>query len=156
MVGPFYPSALAGELLKGIEWENVPAAVQRSKFQQMDWMIYVQKQTVVKFCKVLLEMNQAVLDAKVDKWCFLTDFERQNLRNLGRFREICSALQETHYPDAFHLWTAEVNNLDYFMLIDKAFVNAITKTSRISPRTKLMAPIDLVRDLGIVQLDPMP
>jgi hypothetical protein len=156
MAGPSFPSSPVGELLKGIAWESVPAAVERSKFQQMDLTIYVQKETVVNFCKVLLEWDQTALDAKVDDWPFLTDFERRNLRDLGRFREICSALHETHYRDAFHLWTAEVNNLDYFLVIDKKFVNVITKTSRIALRTKLMAPADLVRDLGIPQLDPMP
>jgi hypothetical protein len=156
MVWPSYPSSPTGELLSGIDWEDVPAPVERGKFQQMDLTIYARKQTFVKFCKVLLGWNQTALDAKVDEWRFLTDFERNNLRNLSRFQEICSALQETHYPDAFHLWTAEVNKLDYFLVIDQKFINAMTRTSRISLRTKLMAPIDLVRDLGIAQLDPMP
>lgn len=110
---------------------------------------------MVRFCQFLLRMNQAAVESQVDRWPFLSDFERSNLRNLGRFREICDALPETHYPDAFHLWTAEVNDLDYFGVVDKRFLNAITKTSRISPRTKLMAPRDLIQDLGIMSLDAL-
>lgn len=36
MAGLIYGSGVAGEFLAGIEWIHLPAAVERSKFQQID------------------------------------------------------------------------------------------------------------------------
>jgi hypothetical protein len=76
--------------------------------------------------------------------------------NLDRFRELCSGLTRQHYPDADHLWTAEANNLDYFLTADRAFINVMTLTRRLALRSKLISPRDLLAELGGTQLDRLP
>jgi hypothetical protein len=65
-------------------------------------------------------------------------------------------LPENHYRDALHLWTAEVNGLDYFLTADKTFINVMTKTSRVPLPTRPISPSDLLAELGVTQIDPLP
>jgi hypothetical protein len=143
-------------LFGGLKLEHIQAAVERSRVQQMDSSDYVEKATVVKFCRWLLDIKPRAFVERPRALDRFSEFERRNLRNLARFREICSKLTENHHPDAFHLWTAEVNAVDYFVLADQKFINAMTMTSRITLRTKLVSPRELLQDLGIVERDPMP
>lgn len=76
-----------------------------------------------------------------------SDFERSNLKSLGRFTELCANLDETHYPDAFHLWTAEVNNLKFFLTADKKFINVLTETSQVALTTRPISPYDFLQML---------
>jgi hypothetical protein len=146
-----------GDLLKNVKIEYIPSAVERSKFQQMDLREYAKKETFIRFCKLLLEIDYKEFEKR--RLWFLskfTDFERQNIKSLNRFNELCSGLSEKHYPDAFHLWTAEVNSLDYFLRSDHKFINVMTKTGRAQLNTKPIAPVDLLNFLGITEREPMP
>lgn len=149
-------SGIAGDLFRDVRWNHVPAAIERSKFQQMDMDSYTRKETVVAFCKSLLGLDYKAVAARPRFLQRFTDFEQENLRSLDRFRQICAALSENHYPDALHLWTAEVNGLDYFLTADRAFTNVMTKTSRISLTARPIAPVDLLAELGVTKLDPVP
>ncbi|HZK14733.1 MAG TPA: hypothetical protein VFC55_09440, partial [Desulfobaccales bacterium] len=78
------------------------------------------------------------------------------IKSLNRFKELCCALDEKHYPDAFHLWTAEVNGLDFFLTADRKFINVMSKTSRSQLKTKPIAPVDFLDYLGIKEKELMP
>jgi hypothetical protein len=149
-------SGIAGDLFRDVRWSHVPAAIERSKFQKMDMDSYTMKETVVAFCKILLGFDCKAVAARPRFLQRFTDFEQKNLLSLDRFRQICAALSENHYPDALHLWTAEVNRLDYFLTADRAFINVMTKTSRIALTTRPIAPVDLLEVLGVTEMDPMP
>jgi hypothetical protein len=144
-----------GDLLKDVKIDDIPSAVDRSKLQQT--ADFFEKITLIKFCKFLIEVNVRELE-KRQNWFILkfTDFERQNIKSLNRFKELCSALDETHYPDAFHLWTAEVNGLDFFLTADRKFINVMNKTSRAQLKTKPIAPVDFLDYLVIKDREPMP
>ena len=96
----------------------------------------------------------------------LPDYYRQNFANLKRFREICEPItkntkakqdkKDEQIRDAFHLWTAEVNNLDYFLTADKKFINLMTVSSKIDLPTPPIAAATLLEKLGISKLDPLP
>src|SRR5690606_34547538 len=47
-----------------------------------------------------------------------------------RFREIAGAVGDAHVDDAFHLWSAEVADLDSFLTMDRRFLNAIKQQGR--------------------------
>lgn len=149
-------SGITGDLFRDVRWNHVPAAIERSKFQQMDMDSYTRKEAVVAFCKILLGLDYKAMATRPRFLQRFTDVEQENLRSVDRFRQICSALSENHYPDALHLWTAEVNGLDYFLTADRAFTNAMTKTSRILLTTRPMSPVDLLTELGVTEMDPMP
>jgi hypothetical protein len=118
MKGKYRGGNVIGDLLGEVKLVHVPCAIDRSKFQQMDLEQYIEKTTVVQFCKLLFHIDAAALESP---WLIerLTDSELTNLRNLARFRTLCSTLAESQYPDALHLWTAEVNGLDYFLTADR-------------------------------------
>jgi len=156
MKGTYRGGNVIGDLLGGVKLVHVPCAIDRSKFQQMNLEEYVEKTTVVEFCKLLLRLDSSALAES--SWLIerFTDSEVTNLRNLERFRTLCATLDESQYPDAFHLWTAEVNGLDYFLTADRAFINVMTKTARVQLKTKPVAPRDLLDDLGIPGSDRVP
>jgi hypothetical protein len=139
--GTLFPPSLATDSLAGIKIERVRSAIERSKVQQMSFDVYNQKRTRIDFCRWLLCSRDYQQIAKIPTF---SEFERKNLESLDRFREICSGLNEKHYPDAFHLWTAEVNDLDFFLTADKKFINAITET-RIALTTRPVSPCDFLR-----------
>jgi hypothetical protein len=145
-----------GDLLKDVKIDDILSAVERSKFQQMDLIEYSKKETLIKFCKFLLEVDFKEFEKRPRFLSKFTDFERQNLKSLNRFSKLCSSLDETHYPDAFHLWTAEVNGLDFFLTADRKFINVMNKTSRAHLKTKPIAPVDFLDHLGIKDREPMP
>ncbi len=147
---------IIGDLFRGLAFEDVPAAIGRSKLQQMSLDEYAKKETFINFCKYLLGLDYASIQARPGFLRRFTEFEQENFRHLDRFKRICSALTENHYPDAFHLWTAEASGIGYFLTADRAFTNALTMTSRVPLPTRPMSPSDLLTQLGVTQLDPMP
>lgn len=137
-------------------FDNVPVfqarpPVERSRFQQMDMDEYSAKATFVRFCKWLLSLDLAQLNDHPRFSELLGPAEV-----LERFRAICRDLSEEHLPDAFHLWTAEANRLEYFLSADKKFVNVMTLTKRMQLNSAPIAPRDLLRSLGTTTLDPLP
>jgi hypothetical protein len=141
--GTLFPSSLATNSLAGIKIEHVPSAIERSKVQQMTFDTFTLKRTRIDFYRWLIGLRD--YEDEVAKKTGFSDFERKNFKSLDRFRDICSGLNEKHYPDAFHLWTAEVNDLDYFLTADKKFIKAITETSRIALITRPIAPSDFLQ-----------
>jgi hypothetical protein len=109
---------------------------------------------VVKFCKWLLEPNVETLADRLKGQERYPSFLLNNLKAVKRFREICNGLAEKQFPDAFHLWTAEVNNIKYFLTIDKKFINAMTKSKRINLPCRPLSPSDLLDMLEIREHDP--
>jgi hypothetical protein len=104
----------------------------------------VKKEARIKFCKWVLSLDYNSLTKRPAFISRFTDFELRNLESLDRFRQICSGLSEQHYPDAFHLWTAEVNKLAFFLTTDQKFIRAITETSRITFTTRPIPPSEFL------------
>jgi len=129
MKGRYRGGNLVGDLLGEVKLIQVPCPIDRSKFQQMDLAQYIEKTKVIEFCELLLHIDEKVAleSPLLSEW--LTGWELTNLRNVKRFRALCAALDKSQFPDAFHLWTAEVNGLDYFLTADRAFINVMTKTA---------------------------
>jgi hypothetical protein len=142
--GTLYPLSLAAHSLTGVAIDRVPAAVERSKFQQMDFRQFAEKEAFIDYCKWILSLNYKNLMKRPGFSSKFTDFELRNLESLDRFKHICRNLSEKHYPDAFHLWTAEANNLHFFLTADKKFIRAITKTSRVNLTTKPISPSEFL------------
>jgi predicted nucleic acid-binding protein len=155
MRGSFDLRGGRGDLLKDVKIEDIPPAVDRSKFQQTE--DFYENERLIEFCKFLIKVD--IKEFEKRRYWFLsrfTEFERQNLKSLNRFKELCSAIDEKHYADAFHLWTAEVNGLDFFLTADRKFINVMSKTSCSQLKTKPVAPAELLDYLGIKEREPMP
>jgi hypothetical protein len=138
------------DLLTDVPLGLVPPAVERSCFMRMELFKYAEKEVMIQFCKILLTVNREKLVSKSSSLLLgITDFGIQNLKDVQRFKELCHGINETHYPDAFHLWTAETNGLDYFLTADKKFINLMTKTKRIDLQSIPISPQDLVNSMEI-------
>jgi hypothetical protein len=142
--GTFFPVSLAADCLAGVKINRVPAAIERSKFQQMPLKEFAEKGTRIEFCRWLLSLDYREVVKRPAFRSMFSDVELRNLESLNRFKEICAGLSELHYPDALHLWTAEVNDLDFFLTTDKKFFRAITETTRIVKTTQPIFPSDFL------------
>ena len=145
-----------GHLFSDVKFEHVPPPVSRSHFSQtVDLFKYVDGESLARWCKDFLlkldESNPWLAQVK------MTEFERQNLANLRRFKEICQHLvTDDHIRDAFHLWTAEVNHLDFFLTCDKRFINKMTQSTRLTLPSSPICPADFLEQIGIERPDPFP
>jgi hypothetical protein len=85
-----------------------------------------------------------------------SDGFKQALRAVPRLRTLCWKSPPKHLKDIYHIWTAEINEIDYFLTTDCSIIRYFLQTSRAELRTKLVGPSELVRELGVEALDPMP
>lgn len=149
----------AGDLFRSIDYEHVPSAVERSYFwKTIDTGVYASGEGQVNWYKrFLLKVDEHQLLEQLRDYDALPEFDKENLSNLSRLRDICKYLDtEDHIRDAFHLWTAEVNGLDYFLTADKRFINKMTLSTPLDLPTPPISPASLVDICGIKELDPMP
>ena len=147
LCGTLFPSGLVAHCLAGVNIGSVPAAIERSRVQQMSLDTFAEKSTRIDFCRWLLSLDHQELAKRTKLVSMFSDFERRNLESLGRFSELCANLDETHYLDALHLWTAEVNNLKFFLTADKKFINVMTETSQVALTTRPISPYDFLQML---------
>lgn len=148
-----------GDLFRDIKFEDVPAAIERSYFWQTeDLATYSSGVGQAGWYKdFLLKIDEHKMLAAFDEHRPLPNFDRANLLNLGRYREICANLDtDDHIRDAFHLWTAEANKLDFFLTADKKFINKMTLSTKIDLPTPPICPEALLEHLGVSEPDPMP
>jgi hypothetical protein len=92
----------------------------------------------------------------------LDDFEIASLHDLPWFQNLARTLgSRENLPDCFHLWTARRNRLDVFLTLEKKLPRSIEqlKSRRKSPidiRLDVLRPTELLRLLGIAEMDAVP
>jgi predicted nucleic acid-binding protein len=149
-----FPSIGFGNVFEGVSLTHVEAAVERSYFFSMGLGEYIQKRSVVEFCEWLLSIDPDIFIEKVARLYELPVFLLKNLRNISRYRELCEGLSTKQYPDAFHLWTAEVNGAEYFLTIDGKFIRAMTVTKKLKLPCRPLSPAQLLDEMSILVRDP--
>jgi hypothetical protein len=145
-----FPSNVLGDLFAGVTFMHVDAAVERSFFFQMEMSEYISKDQMITFCKWL---HSPKIEDMVDRLASLERYPAfllNNLKGVQRFRDLCNGLAEKQYPDAFHLWTAEVNEIEYFLTTDQKFIRAMTVTKRMNLPCRPLSPSDL---LDVLEID---
>lgn len=153
-----------GDLRTQIKTSYVKAAVEPSFFFQSTFPPFndnrpfhiIRDEMLGKFFNMLATLKYEEIEAIPELIERFDEFTRTNLSNLERFRQLCTAVGDEHYRDAFHLWTAETNNLDYFLTMDRRFINVLTQTAQIPLTTIPISPNNLVKKLGITELIPIP
>lgn len=142
-----------GNIFDNVKFIDVDAAVERSYFFQMGISEYISKEQVIEFCKWLLTPNIEELANKLPKLKKYPEFLLGNLRGVQRFRDLCGGISEKQYPDAFHLWTAEVNGAELFLTTDRKFIRAITQTKNLKLPCEPLSPSELLEKLGVKERD---
>lgn len=156
-----------------------PAALERSKFRQtinlrdalakggkkdrrngvplgsanqlafFEWLCTIRKEHVPAFIQAA-------------SFIHLTEFEIESFSQLEWFQKACERSgSPENYPDVFHLWTAERNELDALLTLEKRLPNFVSRLSnekaqKIMTKTAVLRPIDLLNKLGIQTPDPVP
>ena len=145
-----------GDLFQDIDFEQVEPAIDRSYLGGMTLSQCVDRKDFIRFCDFLLSLEPEKIINFEEVRSLLPEFQRANLKNLDRFKDICEHLPRKHFPDVFHLWTAETNGLDYFLTNDTKFINVMTKTKQIDLPTPPITPSGLLNILRVKKRDPMP
>lgn len=145
-----------GDLFADIPFTAVPPAIERSRVQQGDIIHHAQGDALARFCKWLLAVDESALLSSPGAREHFAPQEVTNLGRLGRFRSICAGLSDTQCRDAFHLWSAELSGVDYFLTVDTKFINALTQTRKLDLPCKPVSPSELLNDLGVTEREPLP
>ena len=117
----------------------------------------------IAFLKFLFELEPGSVEALIlnAQLLRLTEFEIESLRNLKWFQFLCERSQSSeNYRDVFHLWAAERNGLEVFLILEERLPNLVSrvrseKIRSIEIRTQVLRPLQLLSRLGIEQLDPV-
>ena len=120
-----------GKVFESVHIQHADSAIERSFFEPNSFSEYIRAGRLVSFCKSLLSASPEWVEEKLNNGNNYPANTLSSLRNLARFKELCEGLAEKQYPDAFHLWTAEVNKGDFFLTADKKFLNAMCKSKKI-------------------------
>lgn len=144
-----------GDIFASAPINRVADAVDRSYFGARNRLQVASRQDVIDFCRFLRGATPDLFEGTPELWNRMPKTMQDNLRAIGRFHELIDALPaEQHWPDALHLWTAETHGAQYFLTLDKRFINALTKTARIHLPTKPALPSELLDDLNVDVRDP--
>lgn len=147
------------DLLRGVELAHVDMAVERSYFHQTsDFSAAVSGDALAAFIdEFLLPLDAEKFLQLVGGHPHFPKYLIDNLRNLDRFRLLCENLTRDQRRDAMHLWTAEVNGLDYYLTMDGKFRNVMVETKKVGCHpTRVVLPHELVDALGVGKLDDFP
>lgn len=161
--------------LRNCEILNCPPPLERSKFRQtIDFNEYLSKggkkslknnehigdANQIPFLKWLQNLNDSSVELLIDsaQTLRLTRFEVESLRNIKWFQSLCKIVQSPeNYPDVFHAWTAERNQLDVFLTLEKKLPNTMSYLGKnFQIRTQVLRPTNFLNQLGISKTDDVP
>lgn len=137
-----------GFVFADIEIKEVESAVERSYFQQSDLSLHLKKERIIDFYKSLLNFDPSKADFDSPMFKRLPPDMVTNLKNIERFKTICKDISDNQLLDAFHLWSAETNNMDYFLTVDKKFIRVMTQSKSIDLPCPPISPSQLMDKLN--------
>lgn len=84
----------------------------------------------------------------------LSEFEKESARTIDIFKRLCDqdVLGADKKEDAFHIWAAEVHNINFFVTTDYRLVNAFShavKHGKIKINCKVMKPSEIAEHLKL-------
>lgn len=136
----------------GTTFESVPAPIERGKFfSNANW---VKGEEIELFMDFLLKVDPAKFHIKMHRMAKFTEFELNNAKNISIFQQMCDrkALGRSRARDAYHLWAAECSGIEYFLTVDKKFLNpyrTAVRDQKISLKCRAVSPAELIGELGI-------
>jgi hypothetical protein len=153
--GAMFPANKKEDLFAGINFELAKSPLTRSKWGlSMDQ--FLNKEEVINYCKCFFltpspeRVAKFISGMRKNPVKSLTTFEGKCLKRVQIFKAMCRGINETHYPDALHLWTAVENGLDGFLTVDKKFRN-VMENQKIDLNCRIMFPTELQSSLRGIQ-----
>jgi len=136
-----------GFIFADIEIMEVDSAIERSYFQQSDLDLHLKKTRIIDFYKSLLNFDPSKADFSLPVFKRLPPDMVNNLKNIDRFKTICKGVSDNQLLDAFHLWSAETNDMDYFLTVDRKFIRVMTQSKSIDLPCLPISPSQLMEKL---------
>jgi len=126
------PSTMEEDIFAGCDFTLLGQPFDRSKWglsldQLMD------KQALILFCKNIFlnstdsKIEDFIRSMRTNPHYNLSPFEEKCLRSRKQFQSMCRGVAETHIPDLWHLWTAEMHGLDAMITHDRKLTNVVAR-----------------------------
>ncbi|RXF73973.1 hypothetical protein [Hansschlegelia zhihuaiae] len=151
-----FPPSLFGDVFRSTNIIDMPSAIERSKIFSLGYEQLRDSSGLNNYVGFLINGGASRLLRNEYIKNRLTEFEIESINQISDLKNICSGLSKIQYSDAFHFWSAIRNKMDYFVLIDKKFVNAVTANGSARFPCTLIYPSDLLSILEIRERDPLP
>ncbi|MCP9625827.1 hypothetical protein NML43_01865 [Rhodopseudomonas palustris] len=153
--GSNFPGNPASDMFRGLNIKELQAPFNRSTFRKSAGIDLASKQSQTAFCEWILKDGETLL--RRPEWLReLDEFELQALNQLPKYREICRSLSSAQLVDGWHLWTSELHRLDGFLTTDRKFARALSANKHLVLACRPIFPEDLLDEMGVQELDPMP
>lgn len=118
----------------------------------------------IEFIKFLCALDEPQIAQLISlsKTLEFTSFETDSLLKLPELRALCQiGCSQENYPDMFHLWTAQRNQMDVFLTLERQLPEFISKAPRAlldqCPLSiQVLRPVAFLDLLGISEPDPVP
>ena len=147
-----YPSPQYIDIFEGCLFETLPPPLDRSKWGVgLDQLC--SKEDVIAYCECFFltsspeRADEFIAGMRHNPRLNLSRFEEKCLRRSHVFKAICKGIDQKHYPDALHLWTAEENSADVFLTHDKKFRNVIARQN-VDLHCKVLFPSEFLTEFG--------
>ena len=164
--------------LKGCNISSCPTPIERSKFRIASFLEQVIKggkkdkakganlgsANQLPFMEWLRNIDEPTIHRILEhgEKFSLTKFEVESLRTIEWYKFICSRFRSPeNLPDAFHLWTAERNQMDVFLTLERKLPNLVKqikeeKNNRLTITTEVLRPIEFLCRMGVQEPDEVP
>jgi len=146
-----------GDIFAGVAIQKLEDAVDRSSFQQGNTDSVSSRQNVIEFCRLLRQCSWETFEREPSLCGHFSQFTLENLKSISRFHQIIDSLpHERHWPDGLQLWSAEVHGAEYFVSLDKRFINQLRNTAKIDLPCLPVLPSKVIERFGGSNIEPMP
>ncbi|MFN4311532.1 MAG: hypothetical protein ACK4FK_13185 [Ferrovibrio sp.] len=135
-----------GNLLRDVDMQTVDPAFDPSYLFPIAFNRENLKQAIPNFVDLVIRTPDSFWDAPEIKnqLAAAPEIQQKNFQNRSRLIELSEGLSFEQYKDAFHIWTAEVNGLDYFLTNDRKIINFFHLTSKAEPKAYPISPHMLI------------
>jgi len=146
-----------GDLFRNVDIGRCESPIDRSYFKSQTIDQLCDSDELIEFCETLMTIDAAILKNVPEFWGRFPEKVKENFSEIDRLKVVLNALpHKKHWPDAFHLWSAECFGADYFVTVDQKFINALTQTARIALPVSIVKPSELLEKLGVEKREPLP
>lgn len=104
------------------------------------------KERLLDFCQFLKNLeSQEDFASLMFRKNIINQFEKDNLTNVNRYKMLCKH-SNNKFLDCLYLWTAEVNDIDFFLTTDRKFKNSVQGYLK---NTQPILPSELIKTFNI-------
>lgn len=146
-----YPHMPFGDVFSGVHSVEVQSAIRRA-ILLVGYSDNLPEK-LQKICEWLVSCDVIQLTRSRSFRSQMTDFEAESLEKVDGYRSIVDGIDPKHWRDAFHLWSAERNDIPFFLTADRKFINAITKDGKKKLGCTPISPSDYLNMMGVDKRD---